>query len=494
MVVLTALALRTYHLGTRSLWFDEALDANISRGPLTETEEGFRSSLLPHTPGESSLHRLLEDTRGLNSAPVAHPYLLFLIQRVSHGATAVRIPSVLASVLAVVIVLITEVGGGRTAGLLAAALLALSSTQIRYAQEVREYSLSVLFAAMMLYYFLDAHRAGIDKRYRIGMYLVFLLSPVVQYGLALFAVGIVGAMLISWLVERPQIFQLSDLLLTSSAIASGGIASYFLTLRDQFGPRPPYLAPNYFNPQTMGLTTFIVTDTKQLIQFVIPGKMLTVIVAIAVLWLGYQWIRSRSYDAVIVATLTTVTVVVAAALAGVYPYGGIRQCIFLAPVICLLAGHALESLTRMMSRYRNVATIVLLAIIVAAGCRELSVHSPYSEIEDVTSLLSTLKATATEGDHVYVYWGAVPAISFYSPTSTVQFVYGTYHPKDPREYSGEVRKAAAGSGGRLWLLFTHFDPANRELIVKALVPEWRVRLAGSGNGAELYLGERKSAL
>jgi hypothetical protein len=489
LLVVVATALRGYHLGARSLWFDEALAANISRGRLTPTEEGFRTNGPPHEAlAENSVRRLLDDTRELNSAPLAHPYILFLVQRVWRGATAVRTPSVIASILSVVILLM--IPGGDRASLFAAALLTVSPTQIRYAQEVREYSLSVLFAAIMLYYFLSAH-CGAGARKQPGMYVVFLLGPFVQYGLALFAAGIIGAMLLSLALEQLSPFQPRRVLLALSALVTGSVSSYILTLRDQFGPRPPYLAGNYFTSGTASLTAFVIDNTRQLAKFVIPSKLLLVVIGVGAIKLCYDCLRSRRYEPVIIATVMTVLVVLVASLAGLYPYGGIRQCIFLAPVICLFAGRALDSLTETTHTFDTLVTAVLLAIIAAAGARELTVYSPYSEVEDVGGLLNTLRASASDGDLVYVYWGAVPAVNFYTPLTNARFVFGTYDRNDPTVYPTEVRAAAANAGARLWLMFTHFGTRDRESIVHALAPGWNVRLAKSGTGAVLYLGERK---
>src|SRR5271156_911216 len=56
-----ATVLRVYHLGVRSLWFDEALAAEFSRGTFAG---------------------MLEQIRLRDSAPLLHPYILFLMQKV----------------------------------------------------------------------------------------------------------------------------------------------------------------------------------------------------------------------------------------------------------------------------------------------------------------------------------------------------------------------------------------------------------------------------
>ena len=129
-LLILATALRLYHLSDRSLWFDEAVTANISRGTVTQVLEGTR----------------------LVSAPVVHPYILYVVQKVGKGAVAVRLPSVLASLLAVLMMLaMVRAKVSYNAALFSAAILAVSASQIRYAQEVREYSLTILWAASMIY-------------------------------------------------------------------------------------------------------------------------------------------------------------------------------------------------------------------------------------------------------------------------------------------------------------------------------------------------------
>ena len=125
-LLMAGAALRVYHLGDRSLWYDEAVTANASRGTFMQ---------------------VLEKTRHY-SAPVVHPYVLYIAEKIGQGPTAARTPSALASILAVFVMLaMVRTRVSPIASLLSAAILAFSASQIRYAQEVREYSLSVLVAA-----------------------------------------------------------------------------------------------------------------------------------------------------------------------------------------------------------------------------------------------------------------------------------------------------------------------------------------------------------
>jgi uncharacterized membrane protein len=131
LIVIGAALLRIHHIEERSLWFDEARAAIWSRGTFAGT---------------------LSNTRSGNSAPIAHPFILYVVQKnFGDGTLAVRFPSFVASVLVVMVMLgIVRARIGHQTAMLSALMLAVAASQIRYAQEVREYSLSVLFATVFL--------------------------------------------------------------------------------------------------------------------------------------------------------------------------------------------------------------------------------------------------------------------------------------------------------------------------------------------------------
>ena len=153
-LLLIATGLRVYHLGRRSLWFDEALTANVSRG---------------------SLSQALEETRVRGSAPIVHPYILYLVERFGTSADDVRMPSLLASLMAVGMMLaMVRCKVTPAAALFAAAILATSASQVRYAQEVREYSLAVLYAAILIYSLLRWEATGSRDRHPSWLYTALL--------------------------------------------------------------------------------------------------------------------------------------------------------------------------------------------------------------------------------------------------------------------------------------------------------------------------------
>lgn len=131
VILLTAALLRFYDLDRTSLWYDEAVSWSQSKGTLSE---------------------LLSSVAADNYPPLHNVILWLTMPMIGDGETALRLPSAALGVLAVWLVyLIGKHLAGREAGLLAAALLALSPLHIWYSTEARMYAL--LAASGLLFLF-----------------------------------------------------------------------------------------------------------------------------------------------------------------------------------------------------------------------------------------------------------------------------------------------------------------------------------------------------
>ena len=99
--------------------------------------------------------------------------------------------------------------GKPNAALFSAAILAVSASQIRYAQEVREYSLSVLCAAILIYCLLRWEAAGSRSRHPALLYALLFFAPLIQYGLVFFAFAVLSTIVLRILLTRDTRFRLS---------------------------------------------------------------------------------------------------------------------------------------------------------------------------------------------------------------------------------------------------------------------------------------------
>ncbi len=168
-LVVVALGLRFYDLPGNSVRYDEAVVAGNSGGGLLE---------------------VVGNTRYRNSSPVLYPLALWVVQKVDVSAFSIRVLPAAASVLTVVVILflLPRLGVARWAAFLAGLLATLSVAAIYHAQDAREYSIDALLATLMiaglLWYFRDGRK---------GLLCVsLLLAPLLQYGLVLFGVAVMG--------------------------------------------------------------------------------------------------------------------------------------------------------------------------------------------------------------------------------------------------------------------------------------------------------------
>ncbi|SHM24007.1 glycosyltransferase family 39 protein [Roseibium suaedae] len=134
-ILLLAAALRLPYLDRTSLWYDEAVSWSQSKGTLTG---------------------LLAQVAGDNYPPLHNLMLWATMKLGGDSEIALRLPSALCGLLAVWLVyLLGKTVFSRTAGLLAATLLALSPFHVWYSTEARMYS---VFAATGLLYLLGIAR------------------------------------------------------------------------------------------------------------------------------------------------------------------------------------------------------------------------------------------------------------------------------------------------------------------------------------------------
>jgi hypothetical protein len=477
LVLTTGLTLRVYHLGLRSLWYDEAVTANISRGAVTQ---------------------ILDQTRLRSSAPIVHPYILYLAEEFAKGPVAARAPSALASFLAILIVLaLVRAKVSYTAALFSAAILAVSASQIRYAQEVREYSLSVLFSTLLIFCLLHWESKSAD-RHPIGLYVCLFLAPFIQYGLVFLAFGVLCTIGFRLLFTRGTTLKWSYAMIASGFLAAGSLLSYGLTLRFQLHPGGVwYLQEYYFDPKAASLPRFLIATTRGLQNFFFPAQVMTACFLVGVVIFCFLQARARKVETITVLALSTMLTTICASLVRKYPYGGVRQCLFLAAPLALFAGTIFGDLVNRVGAplRRAVVTSGCLLAILLLGFRGIQKVQPYAEYEDTLSILGELRKSSVPNDQVWVNHDAAEALIFYLGKEDSRFIFGKYH-SNPQEYIQELL-GAINPRHRLWLVFSHLqqpsDRAEEQLIIASLQATWDVREVISPTNTALFLADPRPA-
>jgi hypothetical protein len=248
----------------------------------------------------------------------------------------------------------------------------------------------------------------------------------------------------------------------------------------------------------MSLPHFLNTNSQGLLRFLIPGHLADLCTVFGAAIFCIAQAITRKYDSITLLVFTSVSITICASLARVYPYGGIRQCLFLAPVFALFAGVAVaDLLARTKKSLQPVATVAVMALILLSLYRGTLKVWPYGEYEDTQSILKKLARSSAPTDQVWVNHDAVPAFEFYLQEKDHRFIYGRFH-ANAKEYIPELMGSIDQRTDRLWLVFSHLqqqsDHDEEQLVIDSLRPGWEVQSVIEPTNAALYVAHRKTQL
>ena len=450
-LIVLATALRFYDLAGGSVWYDEAVASLNSLGAFTD---------------------VLSNTRVGNSSPILYPALLRAVQLADISAFSIRAVPAAASVLTVasMLWLLPRVGVNRWVAFAAALLATLSVEAIRNAQDAREYSLDAFVAVLMtagLLLFNGKH--GVIKRNALLCGSLFI-APLVQYGLVLFGAAVLATAAIlraqslrgADLAPRKALRALAELTLPASCFALGCALSYAVTLRYQWQmggfAADGRLSSNYYAGRLsdpLEAIWFASSRTWDLFHYHLPAIAAALAIAVFAAALIASFAR-RKADPLLTLFLISVCVAVAAAITRAYPYGGIRQVLWMGPILYLAAGQSLHSLisgARPSTRILAVAPAALLTL--PAALYAFTNDNPYGEYENAQGVLAALDEGMRDGDFVYVYVTAAPSIRFYRGEEPDGYHYGICGLASRiDECARDVVRALPSPNSRAWIVNT----------------------------------------
>ena len=510
-LLVVAAGLRFHDLSANYLHIAEAITANNSKSTLSEVVSGTRYS---------------------NSNPILYPLVLYAVQKVESTRFSVRIVPATASVLtvAVMLLLLPRLGVARGAAFLAALLATLSVEAIRHAQDVREYSIDALVALLML--------AGLLRYLRDGRKVLLCASlsvaPLVQYGLVLFGVAVIGAAVVAPRVagqERRSAPALAgrigdwlqrrlDLAAPCGFFLAGSTVSYLVTLRHQWDgvgfASDTYLSRYYYQggPDASALFEFLIGGTWRLLTYHVPMVVAAIVTLAAFAFLLVAAAFRRKFpgrfpdSAIAVLFSFAIAVSVGTAVLGIYPLGGIRQNIYLGPVIFLAAGVAIHWTTGRLSSLPRRAWPAPALTLAAAGAvalpggdaiRRADVYRPHDKMDEI---LAVLQERAQEEDVVFVSIRTKHTMKFHvPPESELSMAFATIKCVDSVELCFSEMIAAIGpQAGRKNLWVIHAGPWSRFVgradiaALQLLAAQAPVEHVVSGGSPHLYLIEDTESL
>ena len=416
--------------------------------------------------------------------------------------------------------LLPRLGVARGAAFLAGLLATLSIAAIEHAQDAREYSIDALLAVLMIAGLLWYLRDGKKALLCVSLF----LAPLLQYGLVLFGVAVIGTAAVvprvsgqerrsaypgrigGWLKRR------LDLVVPCGFFLGGGTVSYLMTLRYQwqkggFGS-DSYLSRYYYQEKfdAHSIFEFSIDGIWSLLTYHLPEVVVIAALPAFAILLVAAFLRKRQGKfqdgAIAVLFSFCIAVSAGAAVLGIYPLGGIRQVIYLGPVVFLAVGVAFHSGADALASTARQAWLGSLLIVLSAGAivlsgidaiRETNLYRPYGKGEEI---LSVLQEHAQEDDVLYYSRYTRRMIEFHGKPNRVRLAFDGKAPcwqADELCFQEIVVEIVPKIGrSRLWLVTYKPWVSLRALqTMAALIPFEHVVSGGTPN---LYLIEDTKSL
>jgi uncharacterized membrane protein len=284
LILLLAASLRFFALDSKSLWVDEMYSLASSTGHYPDMSPLLFDQIMPASPRLSSLAAARPwTTIWPNMREGTHPPLYIILLRFwrsafGEGVFALRSLSAFASLLAVLLLYdIARLHFDAATALYAAALMAFSGTQLRFAQDARPYALLLLFGLAALDALVRIEHLGPSLPRLIALSLSMLAMALTHY----FAFGALVALGLYALVR----FRGQTLFKTLAAM--GSMALVFLLLwgpalwHQRHNTTFSFLIESSNHPKLAALRRFDALPLRFLIDH--DGSLLTFGLGIAVL-------------------------------------------------------------------------------------------------------------------------------------------------------------------------------------------------------------------
>ena len=230
------------------------------------------------------------------------------------------------------------------------------------------------------------------------------------------------------------------LLLPAGCFLAGCAISYFMTVRYQWEEggfvSGGYLSAYYYwgESDARAIFKFSIDRIWWLLTYHLPEVVAIAALAAFALLLVASFLRrfqgNLQDSAIAVLFLLCIAVSVAAVILNLYPFGGIRQNIYLGPVIFLAAGVSIhwmiDSLSALTRRAWVAPMLAAAAVgaIALAGVGDLWRDSPYEKTHATKAILAFLKEHVEEGDMVYATAFAATSLKLYQDEKPGNYYYG----------------------------------------------------------------------
>jgi len=472
IILLFAFYLPIVGLGDHPLWFDEAIEYWMAV---------VRLPLIPQAVAQAT------------HDPPLYSYLLHFWMSGGISEFWLRLPSLIASLLSIIgVIYLGQILSGRSVGLIAGLILAVGAADVRYAQEVGQYSLMVCFTTWNLVFLYLAVRQ--DRWLWWSLWgLTALLNIYSHYGAAIIILATSSTILLyhlwqrDWQKVKRQIFigivvllllsplflfiipkQLGRLGATAEQISLSNLwQTSWLILVFQFTGNP-------------GITNWPWPNLSQWWIALLPG------LAIFISLIGVRKLTDPPM-LLIIAWLTYYLI----SRSGIYFFSPTRHSLLLAPLIVISIAIGIT----MVFRWHRLVGIGFLLLMLP-----VSLLIPGETSEDLRALTQYWQANRQAGEVTYIYYGAAPGFRYQLDVQQGKasdlpinwynhcfrgdpelycreddIYYGSWTRELPPDEQRAAFEAVAGPpSNRFWIIMSHIHKPDRELLLEGFAQDYLI--------------------
>lgn len=483
-VLLLAATVRIWGLGARSLWFDESIEYWMAVVPLGE------------------IHRAIA---AATHDPPLYSYLLHGWLQLGIQELWLRLPSFYFSLFAVVgVVSLARLWFDKKAALLAGLFLALSAADVRYAQEVGQYSLMVCLAVWNIIFLT---RAAQRNRWRdwLAWGGIALVSVYTHYGSAILLLSVALPVLLSLGVRR-RWRAVWRQVAVGTAVALALLPLVLIIIPQQLGrlgAAPLPVGLNQLLQTSSQMLAFFVVGNEGIISWPYDGMpfWLAWLPLLVLLGVALLWTRSPLQPTALLLAAWLGYYLISRT--GAYFFAPTRHALLLLPLLAVSVGWGAAALDR---AARGLGTGLLVAILL------FSVTFPREGEEDLRGATAYWLEHRRGEEGTFVYYGAVPGFRFQLDAQTTPHGglppvwYGDCYAAAQRPYCNEfgiffspwargfsedaystlfAKQMPRGSKA-VWLLFSHVHEDEAEAVLGGARTAYEIERHVSFEGAAVY--------
>ena len=470
IVLIASIFIRFMNLSARSLWFDEAWIANaMSQSDLNEViNRSFHAPLF----FALAVH-LMVMIFGSNE------FILRLL------------PCLFGLGTVILFYLVMKKHSGKAATLTSLVLLSFASNAVYYSRELKQFTGAMFFAILLVYICERVIRTG-----KLFDWLAFLVVSILGIGFDHALAFIIASIFTVLFIYSLKKKFLLKTLMAGFIVFIFGVFFYFFHLRHQIAKSMEFAQsfwlPHY--PDTASLSVllkWLIFATNKMLNFFsmpyFPVSLIIIIIGLCLFYKSSGW-RFAIY------ILMPVGLVLISSFLKLYPYGGHRLMLFVAPLLYLSFGKGLDFVTAKLARSRLYFPLILviLFILISPVSNYVNMASHPPTLEEMRPLLDELKDQVRPDDVIYVYYGAAPAFEYYYHTKFYRMadkkniIWGKVHRDESEKYRADLEEILK-KNMRIWVIFSHYWEEERSKIIDYLNTRGNLEMNIINTGVLAYL-------